>query len=165
MEERTVQQMKSGSPSRGGFCRAAAVIPVSVMSIAMLGGGAYAASPIIHSSSSQKLVLTMWGSSIDQNTFQERANSCTKSMPGVSVAVKNIPTNQYGQEVETMIAGGTSPDIIEVGQGQYTGEQYLVDGALLNLNKYISASKWDLTKQFSPSEVSGYNYHGIQFAI
>jgi multiple sugar transport system substrate-binding protein len=107
----------------------------------------------------------MAGSTIDQQTYQERADLYTKAHPNVTVTVKNLPVANSNQQLSTMIAGGDSPDIVEVGAVNSIGESLFAKGELLNLNSYIKSAGMDLQKTFNPGLISGYAYKGQQYGI
>jgi multiple sugar transport system substrate-binding protein len=107
------------------------------------------------------LVLTMWGSTLDTHTYQERADGFTKTHPNVTVTVKNIAGN-YDQTVETMIAGGDSPDVMECAQDCIA---FGAKGATLNLDPYIKASHLNHVTRYVPGFWAAYRYHGDQYAL
>lgn len=136
----------------------------ALMTAGLLGAGgtySFAASHATrHAAPAVHLVLTMFGSPLDVQTYQERANLYTKMHPNVTVTVKLL--NNYDQEVETMIAGGDAPDIMEVSQDAVG---FGAKGAVLNLNPYIKAAHLNLNKRFYPGYIDQYNYKGAQYAI
>lgn len=105
------------------------------------------------------LVLTIWGGSLDLQTYQARAALYTKAYPNVTISVKLL--SNYDQQVETMIAGGNSPDIIEVAQD---GNGFGAKGAIMNLNSYVQSAHMNLKREFG-GYVGTYNYRGAQYAI
>jgi multiple sugar transport system substrate-binding protein len=107
----------------------------------------------------------MAGSTIDQQTYQERADLYTKAHPNVTVTVKNLPVANSNQELSTMIAGNDAPDIIEVGAVDSIGESLFAKGQLLNLSPYIKSAGMNLQNTFNPGLISGYAYQGQQYAI
>jgi multiple sugar transport system substrate-binding protein len=109
--------------------------------------------------------MVMAGSTIDQQTYQERADLYTKAHPNVTVTVKNLPVAQSNQELSTMIAGGDAPDIVEVGAVNSIGESLFAKGQLANISSYIKAAGLNLQNTFNPGLISGYAYKGQQYAI
>lgn len=107
----------------------------------------------------------MNGSTTDSQTYQERAALYTKSHPNVTVTVKNIPVANYSQELATMLAGGDSPDIIEVGPIQNTGAPLFAKGQLVDLGSFIKSSGLNLQTTFNPAMTEGYVYKGHQYAL
>ena len=109
--------------------------------------------------------MVMAGSTIDQQTYQERADLYTKAHPNVTVTVKNLPVANSNQELSTMIAGQDAPDIVEVGAVNSIGESLFAKGQLLNLTSYIKSAGLNLQRTFNPGLISGYAYKGEQYAI
>lgn len=105
------------------------------------------------------LVWTVWGSPLDTATYQLRANEYHALHPNVSISVINLP--KYDQQVETMIAGGKSPDIMNVSQD---GVGLGVNGAVMNLAPLIKQSHFDLAR-FSPGYIGEYSYRGAIYGL
>lgn len=108
------------------------------------------------------LVLTMWGGPTDTKTYQDRANLYTKEHPNVKITVKNIPNGHYDQELETMIAGGSSPDIVEVSQDF---APLAAKGAIMNLSPSIKSSGISMNNLYSTGFINSYQYQGKQYAM
>lgn len=136
----------------------------TLMTLGLVGGGgldSLAASHVKFAPEAKvHLVLTMFGSPLDVMTYQERANLYTKMHPNVTVSVKLL--NNYDQQVETMIAGGDAPDIMEVAQDAVG---FGAKNAILNLNSYISRAHVNLHARFYPGYLGQYNYKGAQYAL
>lgn len=109
------------------------------------------------------LVMTIWGSTTDTKTYQERADAYTKTHPDVKVTVRNIPTANYEQEVDTMISGGDSPDIILVDGS--SGPDLASRGGIIDLSPDIKKSNLNLTANVSAGRLTGYQLNGKQFAL
>jgi multiple sugar transport system substrate-binding protein len=120
--------------------------------------------PAATTSSAKKihLVLTMWGSSLDQKTYQERADLYTKSHPNVTVSVKLLPNTNYDEKLETMIAGGDSPDIVEVSQDY---APLAAKGAIISLSSYVKKADMHVHQIYSKGYVSGYMYNNKLYAL
>jgi multiple sugar transport system substrate-binding protein len=115
------------------------------------------------SADSADLVMSIWGSTNDTKTYQQRADAYTAAHPGVKVTVKNIPIENYDQQVDTMIAGGSSPDIILVDSTR--GPALASRGAILDLTPRIQSAGLKLEDTVDASRVNGYNLKGKQFAL
>ncbi|GAA2007958.1 sugar ABC transporter substrate-binding protein [Microbacterium ulmi] len=109
------------------------------------------------------LVMTIWGSENDTKTYQERADAYTADHPGVTVKVRNIPVENYDQQVDTMIAGGSSPDIILVDGSKTPG--LASRGGILDLSPLIDEDGLVLSDTVDPGRVSGYQVDGKQYAV
>ncbi|WP_203920152.1 ABC transporter substrate-binding protein [Rugosimonospora africana] len=107
--------------------------------------------------------MTIWGSSNDTKTYQQRADAYTAQHPGVKVTVKNIPVDNYDQQVDTMIAGNSSPDIIEVNGTD--GPSLASRGVVLDLGPKIQSAGLKLEDTVDAARVKGYNLKGKQFAL
>ena len=59
------------------------------------------------------LTLSFWGSDLDTQVYQERVNMFMEKNPDIKVELLYIPSD-YSQKVQTMIAGGTAPDVIQL---------------------------------------------------
>ncbi|MEV4624259.1 sugar ABC transporter substrate-binding protein [Asanoa sp. NPDC049573] len=109
------------------------------------------------------LIMSIWGSTNDTKTYQERADAYTATHPGVQVTVKNIPIENYDQQVDTMIAGGSSPDIILVDGTR--GPALAQRGAIVDLTPRIQSAGLTLEDTVDANRVNGYNLKGKQFAL
>ena len=109
------------------------------------------------------LILTIWGSDNDTKTYQQRADAYTKTHPGVKVTVKNIPVENYDQQVNTMISGGSSPDIIEVNGTD--GPALASKNVLLDLGPKLKADGLKPEDTVDAARVKGYALKGKQFAL
>ncbi len=109
------------------------------------------------------LIMTIWGSDNDTKTYQQRADAYTAKHPGVKVTVKNIPVENYDQQVDTMIAGGSSPDIIEVNGTD--GPALASKNVLLDLGPKIQSDGLKLEDTVDAARVKGYALKGKQFAV
>lgn len=112
---------------------------------------------------SANLVMTIWGSDTDTQTYQARADAYTATNPGIKVTVRNIPTANYLQQVNTMISGGQAPDIILVDSS--SGPSLASRGALVNLSPLITSANLDPTSVVDAGRLTGYQLNGQQFAL
>jgi len=93
-----------------------------------------------------ELTMTVWGGMIDAESAQARADLCTADMDGVSVTVRHIPED-YDTTVQTMMAGGTAPDIMQVAEGV---NSFSARNQLTSLNEFIDEAGLDLYARFGP---------------
>lgn len=115
------------------------------------------------SSDNANLIMTIWGSDNDTKTYQQRADAYTKAHPGVKVTVKNIPVDNYDQQVDTMISGGSSPDIIEVNGTD--GPALASHNVLLDLGPKLQSDSLKPEDTVDAARVKGYSLKGKQFAL
>jgi multiple sugar transport system substrate-binding protein len=107
------------------------------------------------SSSSKDLVLTIWGGSIDKTTMQERLDLAKKKYPNINVKLQYI-AKDYDTKIQTMFAGGTAPDILEMAENI---NAYSSRGQLANLSPYFPEAK----ATFGQSNVTAYSYKGKMY--
>jgi multiple sugar transport system substrate-binding protein len=91
-----------------------------------------------------KLTLSFWGSDLDSQVYQQRVDLFTAKNPNVSVELIYIPSD-YSQKVQTMIAGGTAPDILQLAEDIHS---YSSKGQIISLNDYIAKDKIDLKARY-----------------
>lgn len=90
------------------------------------------------------LTLTMWGSEEDVKVYEKRVSLAKEKYPNITVKIIYIPS-EYDQKVQTMIAGGTSPDIIELAEQIHA---YSSKGQIISLNEFVEASGIDLDERY-----------------
>jgi multiple sugar transport system substrate-binding protein len=107
------------------------------------------------------LTMTVWGGEPDRVTYQKRLDLLVQKYPELSVKMQIIPSDAYAQKVQTMIAGGTGPDIMEVAENV---NAYSSKNQLLPLDDRAKAAGVDLQKSFGA--VGGiYTYKDQTYAI
>lgn len=107
------------------------------------------------------LTMTVWGGDVDKTSYQERVDMLEKAHPDIKVELQLIPSEQYEQKVQTMIAGGNGPDIMQVAEGVNV---YSSKNQILPLDEYVSKSGMDLDERFGPTG-SLYSYEDKVYAI
>lgn len=110
-----------------------------------------------------QLVMTIWGSDNDTKTYQERADAYTVTNPDVKVTVRNIPVDNYAQQVNTMLSGGDAPDLILVDGNSAPG--LASRGALVDLSPLIQAANLDPASVVDAGRLTGYALNGKQYAL
>jgi multiple sugar transport system substrate-binding protein len=108
-----------------------------------------------------KLTLTMWGSQLDVDTYTKRVEMAKEKYPNISVEVIYIPTD-YAQKLQTMIAGGTGPDIMELAEDATT---YASKGQIIPLDEFINQSGTDIKSRFAPGMIDWFTYEGKLYAM
>lgn len=133
---------------------------VSVTAITGLGLLSVAAPNLAQASSAPiNMTWAVWGGSNDTVTYQARADLYTKSHPNVHIKVINLA--KYDQQVETMIAAGKAPDIMNAAQD---AAGLGINGALENLSPLIQQSHFNLNR-FEPGYIGEYQYRGQTYAL
>jgi multiple sugar transport system substrate-binding protein len=97
------------------------------------------------SSKSSPLTMTVWGGDNDRVAYQKRLDLLVQKYPDLSVKLQLIPSDSYAQKVQTMIAGGSGPDIMEVAENVNV---YSSKNQLLPLDDLIKKAGVDLQQSF-----------------
>ncbi|PNG17194.1 sugar ABC transporter substrate-binding protein [Streptomyces cahuitamycinicus] len=112
-------------------------------------------------SSDAPLLMTVWGGDPDRKTYQARIDLLVKKHPDLKIKLQLIPGDAYPQKVQTMIAGGTGPDIMQVAESVNT---YSSKNQLLPLDDLAKKAKLDPEQRFGPVG-SLYTYQDKLYAI
>ncbi|MDN0199229.1 sugar ABC transporter substrate-binding protein [Streptomyces sp. S.PNR 29] len=112
-------------------------------------------------SSDDPLVMTVWGGEADRKTYQKRIDLLVKKHPELKVKLQLIPGDSYPQKVQTMIAGGNGPDIMQVAENVNV---YSSKNQLRPLDDLAKSAGLDPKKRFG-SIGSIYSYQGKLYAI
>lgn len=108
------------------------------------------------------MVMTVWGGETDKAAYQARLDALVQAMPELDVQLQLIPQEQYAQKVQTMIAGNSGPDILELAE---TINVYSSKSQILPLDSYIEASGLDLAATYGESMPQYFAHEGEQFAV
>ena len=87
--------------------------------------------------------MACWGSENDIKTYEARAAMVHEKYPDITLEVMAIPNDGYDTKIQTMIASGDAPDIIQVGEAS---NSYASKGVLEDLSKLSEAAGLDLAK-------------------
>ena len=150
--------IRGSHPRRRTVLVAAAVLMLSATVACGAGSGGSQGSP-----DEAELVMTIWGSENDTRTYQQRADAYTAAHPGVTVAVRNIPIDNYDQQVETMITGGSSPDIVLVSGTRAPG--LAARGGILPLDNLLKESNLVIEDHVDPARIDAYRFGGATYAL
>lgn len=109
------------------------------------------------------LQLTIWGSDLDAQVYQQRLDLFTAENPDIKVELVYIPSD-YSQKVQTMIAGGTGPDILQVAEEVHA---YSSKGQIIPLNDFVAADNIDLQARYGETGglTSAYSMDGNLYAM
>ena len=91
------------------------------------------------------LVMTVWGGESDKTAYQKRIDLLVKKFPELKVTLQLIPNDGYAQKVQTMIAGGKGPDIMQVAESVNV---YSSKNQIQPLDDLASKAGMDLDKRF-----------------
>ncbi|GAA1143773.1 sugar ABC transporter substrate-binding protein [Kribbella jejuensis] len=107
------------------------------------------------------LVMTVWGGENDKTTYQKRIDLLTQKYPKLKITLQLIPNDGYAQKVQTMIAGGKGPDIMQVAESVNV---YSSKNQIQPLDDLASKAGLDLEKRFG-SIGKLYSYQDKVYAI
>lgn len=109
------------------------------------------------------LTMSVWGSDLDVQVYQQRLDLFTAKNPNITVKLNYIPAD-YSQKVQTMIAGGTSPDIIELAEDVHS---YSSKGQIISLNDFIAKDGIDLKARYGETGglTTAYSRDGNLYAM
>lgn len=141
-------------------CSAAPVAPAAPAADAPAAEGQ---APEAAATGSVPLKLSFWGSDLDAQVYQQRVDQFIAQNPDVSVELIYIPSD-YSQKVQTMIAGGTPPDIIQLSEDVHS---YSSKGQIIPLNDYIAQDNIDLKARYGETGglTTAYSADGTLYAM
>jgi multiple sugar transport system substrate-binding protein len=82
--------------------------------------------------------------------------------PGIDVKVETAPFDQYFTKLQTLIAGGTAPDVFELNYENFVS--YASKDVLLDLTPLASAET-DFAKRFYPRAYAAFSRDGKQYGL
>ena len=130
------------------------VLVIASMALAACGGSAPA--------KSTEITFMMWGAPEEQTVWQAVVDDFQKANPNITVKVEVSDWDSYWTKLNTLIAGGTPPDVFAMDAPLYLDWQSR--GALLNLQPYIDKTPGFLDG-FYPQTLSAYKvgneYYGL----
>lgn len=109
------------------------------------------------------LKLSIWGSDLDVQVYQKRLDLFTAQNPNIKVELVYIPSD-YSQKVQTMIVGGTAPDIIQLSEDVHS---YSSKGQIISLNDFIAKDGIDLKARYGETGglTTAYSLDGNLYAM
>ncbi|MGH2330705.1 ABC transporter substrate-binding protein [Thermoanaerobacter mathranii] len=114
-----------------------AILIVSLTLIACSKGNT-STTPDSNKNEKIKISVSTWGSPTELDVFKKVVADFEKVHPDISVEILHIPSD-YSTKMNTMIAGGTAPDVIFTSDGDFP--RWVKQGAFLNIQKYVDNSK------------------------
>ncbi len=106
------------------------------------------------------LRLSVWGGLGDQEAYQARLDLAHEAFPNITVELLYTP-DDYDQRIQTMMAGGDAPDIVQLAEAIHG---YSSRGQLLPLNDMVAAAELDLDARFGTNHLQ-YQYEGSLYAL
>jgi len=130
------------------------VFVIASMALAACGGGAPAGPA--------EITFMMWGAPEEQTVWQAVVDDFQAANPNIKVKVEVSDWDSYWTKLNTLIAGGTPPDVFAMDAPLYLDWQSR--GALLNLQPYIDKTPGFLDGVY-PQTLSAYKvgdgYYGL----
>ena len=108
-----------------------------------------------------KLTMTFWGGEKDKETYRQRLDLAQQKYPHIEVELIHV-TGDYNQKLQTMIAGGTPPDIMEHAEGM---QAYAVKGQLEPLDELAQEFGFNFTDHFDENLLNIFKYQGKVYAM
>ncbi|MCD6120883.1 MAG: sugar ABC transporter substrate-binding protein [Spirochaetales bacterium] len=99
------------------------------------------------------VTFMMWGGATEKQVVQGYLAPFLAKNPGIKVEISTPPN--YGDVLQTMVAGGTPPDVCYLGFPEFA--QYLKAGQLLDLQKYADKSKIFDKNDFSDAHLASFS--------
>ncbi len=106
------------------------------------------------------LRMSVWGSLSDQEAYQARLDLAAQQFPNITVELLYTP-DDYDQRIQTMMAGGDAPDIVQMAEAIHG---FSSRGQLLALDDLISGASLDMEARFGTNHLQ-YQYEGSQYAL
>lgn len=107
------------------------------------------------------LTLTMWGSESDKQVMEKRLEIMKKTNPNINVNVLLV-AGDYDQKVQTMIAGGTPPDIMMLAENY---QVYASKNQIMPLDDLIASNNLDMKERYSDDIANIMNYEGKFYGL
>lgn len=107
------------------------------------------------------LKMVVWGGDAEKANYQARIDLFEAANPDTEIDLQLIPSEQYEQKVQTMIAGGDGPDIMQVAENV---NSYSSKAQLVPLDEYIESAGLDMNQRFGPAG-DLYKYEDQTYAI
>jgi multiple sugar transport system substrate-binding protein len=107
------------------------------------------------------LTMTIWGSEDEKKIYQERLDIVKKTNPNINVKLQLV-AGDYDQKVQTMIAGGTAPDIMMIAENY---QAYAAKNQIIPLDEMIAASGLNMSERYSDDIANLMKYDGKQYGL
>ena len=145
----------SSTGTRGKSAWIAGIAALSMLSLAACSSEA------ADGSDGSTLTMVVWGGDVDKASYQERIDLFEASQDEIKIKLQLIPGDTYEQKVQTMIAGGDGPDIMQVAEGVNV---YSSKNQIIPLDELIADAGLDLDERFGPVG-DLYSYEDSVYAI
>jgi len=110
----------------------------------------------------QTITFSYGPANANDNAYAELAKDYEAAHPGVTVKVNKISAETYGQTLQTQMAAGNGPDVMQVNSG---GGQPGTVGTLAKPGLLLKLTDSSFTKNIPEAERVGYDYQGKLYGV
>lgn len=103
-----------------------------------------------------ELVMTIWGGDGDKAVYQERLDLAKQKYPNINVKLVQV-AGDYDQKVQTMIVGGTAPDIMMIAENY---QVYAAKDQIAPIDDMIEAADINMEERYSQDIANLMKYDG-----
>jgi multiple sugar transport system substrate-binding protein len=97
------------------------------------------------------------------NEIEQMVQIFEAAHPNIKVKVETAPFDEYFTKLQTLVAGGTAPDIFELNYENFVS--YADKGLLLDLSPLMAADSTLDTSVYSESANQAFSYNGMQLGL
>ena len=108
-----------------------------------------------------ELTMTIWGGEVDKAVYEERLALAAEALPEIDVELVQI-SDDYDTKIQTMIAGGESPDVMMLAEGVHVLSS---KGQLQDMNSFLEEAGIDPVATFGQGSVDTYSTDGSLWAV
>ena len=108
-----------------------------------------------------ELTMTIWGGEVDKAVYEERLALAAEALPDIDVELVQI-SDDYDTKLQTMIAGGESPDVMMVAEGVHVLSS---KGQLQDMTPVLEGAGIDPVAAFGQGSVDTYSTDGSLWAV
>jgi multiple sugar transport system substrate-binding protein len=110
-----------------------------------------------------KVVFMYWGTPDEKATVEQYIVSFEKKHPDIEVQRIHVPATDYPPKLQTMIAGGTPPDVMYMGAEDFP--RYATNSVFLDLQPFINNDKDFHVDAYYPALLDQFKYRGDLYGV
>jgi raffinose/stachyose/melibiose transport system substrate-binding protein len=110
----------------------------------------------------QTITFSYGPANANDNAYEVLAKDYEAAHPGVTIKVNKISAETYGQTLQTQMAAGNGPDVMQVNAG---GGQPGTVGTLAKPGLLLKLTDASFTKNIPEAERVGYDYQGKLYGV
>ena len=129
------------------------IISLAVALLVTVSIGVFAAGSDEPAAAGGTVTFMMWGGATEKATVEGYLAPFVEQNPDITVEI--LTPGNYGDALQTMVAGGTPPDIAYLGFPEFV--QYHQEGQLTNLQGYADASAVFDAGDFHPDHLASFS--------